>query len=261
MINKIVNIIAVCSVLTLGWGCSSDDDSYDVQTEKPNWHMDISSDDAAPDWGVTSAGDYEMTMSLGVKLNSALAQYASDDDLLAAFVGGVCRGVVSPSVYAGEATTLASAGLSIVGNAGDGDVTLKYYCKQLNRIFSLDGWMNFNPNQSPSQDGSAYVLPFEESLGVVSAQVTIVLPDGVSVDLASGDELALLYGGGKCCSSVAKDGEKQAVLNVLAPRGSILSVGWYCASRHIVYEAEETLAINNGGATTVVVTSFNAVKK
>lgn len=223
--------------------------------------MDISANDDVPDWSVINAEKYEMTMSLAVKLNQALAQYASDEDMLAAFVDGVCRSVVSPSVYAGETTTLASAGLSIVGNAGDGDITFKYYCKQLNRIFSLDGWMNFNPNQSPSQDGSAYVLPFEEGIDALSAQVTIVMPDGVSIDFALGDELALLSDEGKCCSNVVWAGEKQVVLNVLAPHGSRLSVGWYSASNHVVYEAEETLILNKSGKATVSVTSFNAKRK
>lgn len=263
MVNKILNILVVCSVLTLGWGCSSDSGSgsSDSQAEKPNWQLNLAANDVAPDWSVTNAEDYELTMSLGVKLSQVLAVYASDDDMLAAFIDGQCRSVATPSVYPGSGGTLVSAGLNIVGNAGENGVTFKYYCKRLNRIFTLTNWMNFNPNQNPSQGGSAYVLPFESELGRVAAQVTVQLPEGTAVDLSLGDEIALLADGSQCCSNVAWVGEKQVVLNVLAPQGKRLAIDWYCASKHAIYEAAETVLLNSSDDKAVTVTAFNIKKK
>lgn len=255
----------LCSVLTLWWGCSSDSDndggSFEPQAEKPNWQLNLSAEDAAPDWVVTNAEGYELAMSLVVKLNPVLAQYASEDDLVAAFVGGVCRSVTSPYVYADGETALASAGLSIVGNAGENSVTFKYYCKRLKRIFVLVDWMSFNPNMNPSQDGSAYVLPFETEGGMVSAPVTVLLPGEAAVNLAAGDEIAVLSEEGWCCSEVLQVGDQQVVLGVLAPSGSRLSIGWYSAANHAIYEAAETLLLTGSEVKTVSVSSFGVRKQ
>lgn len=64
MIRRIFNMAVLCSVLTVWWGCSSDSDndggSSEPQTEKPNWQLNLSAEDAAPDWVVTNAEDYEL---------------------------------------------------------------------------------------------------------------------------------------------------------------------------------------------------------
>lgn len=265
MIRRIFNMAVLCSVLTLWWGCSSDSDndggSSEPQAEKPNWQLNLSAEDAAPDWVVTNAEDYELVMSLAVKLNPVLAQYASEDDVVAAFVGGVCRSVASPYVYSGGKATLASAGLSIVGNAGESSVTFKYYCKRLKRIFVLRDWMGFNPNMNPSQDGSAYVLPFETEGGLVSAQVTVLLPGEAAVNFAAGDEIAVLSEEGRCCSCVLRVEDRQVALGVLAPSGSRLCIGWYSAANHAIYEAAETFLLVGGEAKTVSVSSFGVKKR
>lgn len=265
MIRRIFNMAVLCSVLTLWWGCSSDSDndggSSEPQTEKPNWQLNLSAEDAAPDWVVTNAEDYELVMSLAVKLNPVLARHASEGDLVAAFVGGVCRSVASPDVYADGNAAFASAGLSIVGNAGESSVTFKYYCKRLKRIFVLRDWMSYNPNMNPSQNGSAYVLPFETEGGMASAQVTVLLPGEAAVNFAAGDEIAVLSEEGRCCSEVLQVEERQVVLGVLAPSGSRLSIGWYSAANHAIYEAAETLLLAGSEVKTVSVSSFGVKKQ
>lgn len=263
MINKIIHIIAICSVLALGWGCSSDNNGGGTDTtpaEKPNWQMSLAANDAAPEWNVVNAEDYELTMSMAVKLNTVLAQYASNDDLLAAFVAGTCRSVTSPTVYAGNDFALASASFNIIGNAGESGITFKYYCKRLNRIFTLEHWMDFNPNLSPSQDGAAYVLPFETDGGMMGAQVTIQLPEGTTIDREAGDEIAMLSDSKQCCSQVVSIVGRQVVLNVLAPQGSRLTIDWYSAAQKAILEAAESLTITNSEAKAISVSAFNAKK-
>lgn len=260
MINKIIQIVVFCSVLALGWGCSSDNENGSPThlAEKPNWQLTLTANDAAPSWSVANAEDYELTMSMAVKLNPVLARYASSDDLLAAFIGGVCRCVTTPTVYTDSG--IATLGLTIIGNAGESGVTLKYYCKRLNRIFTLENWINFNPNLSPTQDGAAYVLPFEAEGGMVSARVTVLLPEGSSVDLNAGDEIAVLSDGNQCRSSVSSASDKQIVLDVIAPQGSRLTIDWYSAAKQTIYEAAESLSLTDNAAKTISVSAFQVKK-
>ena len=263
MINKIIHIVVFCSVLALGWGCSSDNNGGGTDitpAEKPNWQMSLAANDAAPEWSEVNAEDYEMTMSMAVKLNPMLAQYASNDDWLAAFVNGTCRSVTSPTVYAVGDFASASASLNIIGNAGESGITFKYYCKRLNRIFTLEHWINFNPNLSPTQDGVAYALPFETDGGMISAQVTILLPEGTTIDRTAGDEIAILSDGKQCCSQVVSIAGRQVVLYVLAPQGSHLTIDWYSAAQRSILEAAESLTITNSEAKVVNVSAFNAKK-
>lgn len=259
MINKIIHIVVLCSALALWWGCSSDNNGGGtdiVPAEKPHWQLSLAANDATPDWRVDNAEDYELTMSMAVKLNPVLAQYASNDDLLAAFIGNACRSVTSPTVYSSDKYASASASLNIIGNAGESGITFKYYCKRLNRIFTLNNFTNFNPNLSPSQEGEAYVLPFETEGGMMAAQVTIQLPEGTTIDSAAGDEVAMLSADKQCCSQVVSIMGQQIVLNVLAPANTHLTIDWYSAAQKLIFEAPESLTITNSEAKTIKVSAF-----
>jgi hypothetical protein len=52
--------------------------------------------------------------------------------------------------------------LNIAGNAGDGAITLEYYCDQLHRIFTVSNWRNYDASTSPTESGKPYEPMFYE---------------------------------------------------------------------------------------------------
>ena len=249
--KKITFIMLLCSALTLWWGCSSSDNDPATPekpevAEKPNWNIDLTGNDNVPSWSVKDDENYELSMSISIKLNPILAKYASKEDQIAAFVGDECRGTTTLTLHdTGDITPLASAGITIMGNAQEQGVTFKYYCAQLRRIFTLPNWINYNPNQSPSESGSSYTLPFEEEQGLTSYQLTLALPSGCSVDLSAGDEIAALTPSNECRSTLAWVSDNAIGLNVLAQQGTQLTISLYDADKKTIKKISESFTVGN----------------
>ena len=50
--------------------------------------------------------------------------------------------------------------LTVGGNAGEGSVTLQYYCDQLHRIFTVSNWKNYDASTTPTEGGQPYIPMF-----------------------------------------------------------------------------------------------------
>lgn len=266
-LKSITYFIALSMSLTALWSCGSDSGNNGGSDKpstspKPNWVITSQgSGEEAPNWTVGKVENYELSMSLGVKLNPILAQFAGTGDMIAAFINEECRCVTSPSIHnMGTLVPIVSAGLNIVGNGNDGHITFKYYCARLRHIFVLNNYMDFNPNQSPSQAGVTYELPFETQDGLLSVQYTLTLPDGVELNLADGDEIAALTADGKCRSVTSWGSQTTALINVLASQGSRLNIMFYDNSEHILYQATETITLTNGSPKSMTITKFTPSK-
>lgn len=143
------------------WGCGSDDndeapstptDYVTTQVEQaPEWNIDWSANDTAPDWQEPDPSNYETWAIMMPQLESPLAQYASDDDLMAVFIKDELRGLSHPAktmqkVEDDKVFFL----IKVYGNEIDGSIlnlTIKYYCAQLHQLFSLSGENELEPEQ------------------------------------------------------------------------------------------------------------------
>lgn len=264
--KSITYLIVLCLSFTTLWSCGSDSGNdggsgKPSTSPKPNWTMNSQGTDDAPVWTVGNVENYELTMSLGVKLNPVLAQFAGTGDMIASFIGGECRSVTAPSLHnVGTLVPFVSAGLNIMGNGNDGHITFKYYCSRLHHIFVLNNYMDFNPNQSPSQAGATYELPFETQDGLLSVQYTLTLPEGTELNLADGDEIAALTADGKCRSVTSWGSRTTAVINVLASQGGRLNIMFYDNSEHILYQAAETVTLTDSNPKSLTITKFTPSK-
>ena len=116
-------------------------------SESPTWQVDWTGNDVRPDWVEPMPSDYENWAVLFIQLEDELKQYASDDDLLALFVDEELRGLASPAIdVSGSGEDRGSFLLKSYGNEGDQrllDITLRYYCSELNQIFTRSTQMMY----------------------------------------------------------------------------------------------------------------------
>ncbi len=110
-IKTTLETIMLTAVLTMAWGCSSSSDDNgnperkQSETEKtfiasdtPQWLVDWSWNDPAPDWTEPDPSLYESFMYYTFHLEQQLFRYSTDDDLMAIFISGECRGVSQRNV-------------------------------------------------------------------------------------------------------------------------------------------------------------------
>ena len=142
----------LCVLCAFCVACGDDD-------EKTNPLL-TTGNDARPTWTVREGlyDEMELTMSAQVTLQDELLPHAGDDDLMCATIDGEVRAVTGLERTGGEIYFP----LVIAGNSGSSSkVTLKYYCSQFKRIYTIVDWMPFTPNIKPTNnDGKPYVVEF-----------------------------------------------------------------------------------------------------
>ena len=119
--------------------------------EAPQWQIDWSYNQPRPDWQEPSASSYMNFSVILVTLEEELQPYASNNDLLALFVGDELRGMSGPALdmSTGE-TDNKHFVVKAYGDESGGDmidVTLKYYNAQLRQVFSRSTTMAYNPDE------------------------------------------------------------------------------------------------------------------
>ena len=163
MMMKTVKILMTVAVLATAWGCSTDTDEqtgtenglantmppsagYTFEhADRPAWGVDLTGNDAAPDWGNFSMSLYENSMYVLVTLQDELAAHATEADRMAVFIGGERRTQLAvPNFYDDGAVRYV---LRIYGNSTDRNVRfdLQYYCTALKQLFSIGTEEKFVP--------------------------------------------------------------------------------------------------------------------
>ena len=119
--------------------------------EAPQWQIDWSYNQPRPDWQEPSASSYMNFSVILVTLEEELQPYASNDDLLALFVGDELRGMSGPALDMSTGETDNKHFLvKAYGDESGGDmidVTLKYYNAQLRQVFSRSTTMTYDPDE------------------------------------------------------------------------------------------------------------------
>ena len=137
MMMKTVKILMTVAALATVWGCSTANDN-EIETVKPTgctfehadrpaWSVDLTGNDAAPDWGNFNLSLYENSMYVLVTLQEELAAHSTEADRMAVFIGGERRTQLAvPNFYDDGAVRYV---LRIYGNSTDRNVrfTLQYY--------------------------------------------------------------------------------------------------------------------------------------
>ena len=155
MMMKTVKILMTVAALATVWGCSTANDN-EIETVKPTgctfehadrpaWSVDLTGNDAAPDWGNFNLSLYENSMYVLVTLQEELAAHSTEADRMAVFIGGERRTQLAvPNFYDDGAVRYV---LRIYGNSTDRNVrfTLQYYSVALKQLFSIGTEEKFVP--------------------------------------------------------------------------------------------------------------------
>ncbi len=161
---KTIKIMILMAALTLAWGCSSSsDNSGDTPQPQPGpgpvpentvftpcdgtptWAIDWTWLNDTPTWEEPDPSYSWLNMQIQMVLDDALAAYSTDDDMVAVFMNGTCRGVGKRNVHQdGRVIFLVSieGEESEIGNS----MEMSYFNAQLKHLFVNKNLPPFEPS-------------------------------------------------------------------------------------------------------------------
>lgn len=164
ILKMILAGVVLSATLLFGTSCSKANDDADTNPPVVPDTPVTPGTDQRPDWDQTVVTDkpYDNEMPVVIGIQSELAGYTSDKDMMRATIGGETRAWSTEPLEweTTDGTASRKFGLVIYGNAGDGGVTLEYYCDQLHRIFTVSDWRNYDASTPPTASGQPYVPIF-----------------------------------------------------------------------------------------------------
>jgi len=265
MMMKTVKILMTVAVLTTAWGCSTDTDEqtgtengvattmppsagYTFEhADRPAWEVDLTGNDAAPDWGNFNMSLYENSMYVTVTLQNELAAHATEADRMAVFIGGERRTQLAvPNFYDDGAVRYV---LRIYGNSTDRNVRfdLRYYCTALKQLFTIGAVEKFVPEFTYGNIED-FVPPLlrECKKFPVQNQLTVSLPDQPPFTRDDNDLVAVFVGDE--CRGVGVAGKPFNVFRTSETEKltlryySVQQAGIYTMAQTVTAETDITLA-------------------
>ena len=204
--NRKLYIILASALLILG-GCSSDNENegegksnvaFTPVDTAPNWAVDWTSNDAAPDWKDPTPTKFECSMNMLVELSSLLLPYSTDDDLLAVFIGDECRGVSRRNVTK-DGDVLFLVHVKGASEEAGQPMTMYYYSAGARQLFINEYTMpSFEPNNLMDRNDKDFTLilsPVETSTKYpYFTEMMVTMPDDVPFTITADDKMAIFIG-------------------------------------------------------------------
>jgi hypothetical protein len=257
MMMKTVKILMTVAALATVWGCSTANDN-EIETVKPTgctfehadrpaWGVDLTGNDAAPDWGNFNLSLYENSMYVLVTLQDELAAHSTEADRMAVFIGGERRTQLAvPNFYDDGAVRYV---LRIYGNSTDRNVrfTLQYYSVALKQLFSIGTEEKFVPEFTYGNIKD-FVPPLLKGCKKfpVQNQLTVSLPDQPPFTPDNNDLVAVFVGDE--CRGVGVAGKPFNVFRTSETEKltlryySVQQAGIYTMAQTVTAETDITLA-------------------
>lgn len=203
-----IKTMMLAAALTLAWGCSTSDSEEDEQSvpalftapftatpAAPDWHIDWSWHDDAPSWQVPDASKFEYSMNVMLQLGDEFLPFSTDDDPMAIFINGECRGIGYRNLYpSGKVLYL----IHVKGYGEDTEryMELRYYNSKLSHLFVYQFLPRFTPNDLLD---NPYTLVVDPALGNLkypdSTFAAVLMPEELPFTVANGDMLAAFVDG------------------------------------------------------------------
>ena len=257
MMMKTVKILMTVAALATVWGCSTANDN-EIETvkpigctfehaDRPAWSVDLTGNDAAPDWGNFNLSLYENSMYVLVTLQEELAARSTEADRMAVFIGGERRTQLAvPNFYDDGAVRYV---LRIYGNSTDRNVrfTLQYYSVALKQLFSIGTEEKFVPEFTYGNIKD-FVPPLLKGCKKfpVQNQLTVSLPDQPPFTPDNNDLVAVFVGSE--CRGVGVAGKPFNVFRTSETEKltlryySVQQAGIYTMAQTVTAETDITLA-------------------
>lgn len=262
IMNRILYVFLASALLVLG-GCSSDNDDEGEKKSNvvftpvdatPDWAVDWTWNDPAPDWEDPAPTKFECSMNMLVELSSLLVPYSTDDDLLAVFIGDECRGVSRRNVINGGEVLFLVHVKGASEEAGQ-PMTMYYYSAGARQLFINDfALSSFEPDNLMDRNDKDYTLwlsPAEMSTKYPHfTEMMVSMPDDVPFTITADDMMAIFVGDecrGLCRlapNKEAYDGWRGVIYT--RSDGEQGQLRYYSAEKQGVYILADGFTLNNG---------------
>lgn len=209
--KKIFQSIMIVAALSLGWGCSSDNDSSSSGyspisvSEEPQWRVEFSlpkGEEGKPDWEQVDFYQFENTMTIVLHLEEEMTPFLSEGDQMVGIVNDEVREIADIQFYSINEHQRGNLFMLLIPYAdSDKFVDIYYYNAKTNQTFSITTTDLHEDNTVGSE------VDFVVGLFTLG-DITAKLGDNVPFKYAAGDELALFVGD-VCCGVGTYDAEKQ----------------------------------------------------
>lgn len=243
--KTVLKTILLTAALTTLWGCASDDkEKYDSNVtfsvaDKPSWMVDLTGNEERPDWTTPDPAAYECEMFVLVRLQDELIATSSDDDCMAVFIDGQCRGLtqVRNAAKGGAYYFL----LKVNGNNEDlqASLTLSYYSAQLKQVFTLSGIDSFVPERTVGfKEDYVPALIDGCSKYPIQRKLTVTLKPSAPFNVMSDDQVAV-FAGDECRGA----GQVGTTFTIFArEEGELMQIRYYSAYKGGIYTYTGTIS-------------------
>ncbi len=244
------------AVLTLQWGCSSDDGNGQggatghatfTSSSAPSWTVDWNCHDASPEWVEPDPTQFECSMHLLLALNDELAAVSTAADRMSIFMSGECRCVSYRNVTAQGGVFFL---LHVKGRSEEvgGPLQLRYYGAGAHLLLVTDIMPNFSPNNLMDETTELTLYPLGNTTKYpFFTEIKVAQPANMPFAVSHLDRMAVFVGdecrGVLSYDAEDKDGWTGFVHSSQAAEQA--QVRYYSAEKGGIYAFSPTVTLNN----------------
>ena len=216
----------------------------------PGWKADFSSNEQAPSWTDPDKSVYPMSMTAVVRLSPILETLAADDDMMAAFIGGECRGVAKKVMNDGVRLFFIHVKAP---SSENGNVEFRYYSAVSKRVYvSVAADVKYevdkiygsaeNPEYPDFEQSGPYPIATKAWVKVDKAQLPFAIGNGDELQAFVGDEC-------RGIKHVENEADMLYWYDILGrAEGEKMTFRYYSAEKKQVYVSEQAYVIGKRGS-------------
>lgn len=219
-------------------------------TSAPLWKADFSGNAQIPQWVDPDKSIYPTSMTAVVRLSPILETLAADGDMMAAFIGGECRGVAQKVLNDG--VRLFFIHVKAPSNE-NGIVEFRYYSAAANRVYTSAATdLKYEVDKIYGTAEAPKLPDFEKSgpFPVATKEWVKVDKQKLPFAVAPGDELQAFVGN-ECRGIKHVDSEADMLywFDILGKQeGEQVTYRYYSAEKQQVFLSEQTSAVGKRGS-------------
>ena len=216
----------------------------------PGWRADFTGNASVPSWTDPDKSVYPMSMTAVVRLSPVLETLAADGDMMAAFIGGECRGVAKKVMNDGVRLFFIHVKAP---SSESGDVEFRYYSAAAKRVYvSVASDVKYevdkiygtaeNPAFPDFEQSGPFPVPTKAWVKVDKAQLPFTV--------AAGDELQAFVGD-ECrgIKHVESEADMLYCYDILGrAEGEQVTYRYYSAEKKQVFVSEQSFVIGKRGS-------------
>ncbi len=238
--------------MALAWGCSSDDETTAsapfVVSQAPHWAIDWTWNDPEPDWKEPPSTQYECRMELLVAMDDDLKRLSSEEDQMAIFINGTCRGISFPNVSKTTGNVFFLIHIKGTSQEVGADMELRYYCHNARQLFTDKYMPVFTPNNLMDEaHQQVFNLAGSSSKYPLFTQLAVTIPENVPFTVTEDDELAVFVGD-ECrgiLHTTPEDYFRWCSVVVSREENETATIRYYSAEKQGIYTIAEGVQLNN----------------